>query len=174
MKHVISVKRKPIKWWLKDVQPDALIKNKNLANLPFAFKHITLKPDSRRDYEIHHGSHGHMWIMIDSGSRNLRYLGANHDNKFGIEPNQKRHSIVTKGIEAPFNDVDNPWAVDGDEQINYDLEFCRGRKKLNVDFKIEFVMENDPRLPLRIKDIIHKANRLAASEDHFVNGSRPS
>ncbi len=40
----------PIKMWLKDVEESALDQAKNLANLPFAFKHIALMPDCHSGY----------------------------------------------------------------------------------------------------------------------------
>lgn len=56
MKHVISTERKPIKLWLEDIEPGALAQAKNLANLPFAFKHIALMPDSHQGYGMPIGS----------------------------------------------------------------------------------------------------------------------
>lgn len=40
----------PIKMWLDDLEPGALKQAINLANLPFAFKHIALMPDSHSGY----------------------------------------------------------------------------------------------------------------------------
>lgn len=50
MEKVISTGRIPIKMWLKDVEETALDQAKNLANLPFAFKHICLMPDAHVGY----------------------------------------------------------------------------------------------------------------------------
>jgi len=51
MKKVFSAECKiPIKMWLDDVEENALIQAKNLANLPFAFKHIALMPDCHSGY----------------------------------------------------------------------------------------------------------------------------
>lgn len=50
MKKVISSERIPIKMWLEDIEPGALIQAQNLANLPFAFKHVALMPDSHIGY----------------------------------------------------------------------------------------------------------------------------
>jgi len=46
MNKVISTERIPIKLWLDDIEESALQQAKNLANLPFAFKHVALMPDS--------------------------------------------------------------------------------------------------------------------------------
>ncbi len=46
---VISSERIPIKMWLDDIEEGALEQAKNLANLPFATKHIALMPDCLTD-----------------------------------------------------------------------------------------------------------------------------
>jgi tRNA-splicing ligase RtcB len=50
MQKVISTERIPIKMWLDDIEEDALKQAINLANLPFAFKHICLMPDAHVGY----------------------------------------------------------------------------------------------------------------------------
>lgn len=47
---VISTEKLPIKMWLEDVEDGALAQAKNLANLPFAFKHIAIMPDCHQGY----------------------------------------------------------------------------------------------------------------------------
>ena len=46
----ISTEKIPIKLWLEDIEDGALEQAKNLANLPFAFKHIAIMPDSHQGY----------------------------------------------------------------------------------------------------------------------------
>jgi len=46
MKKVISTEKIPIKMWLDDIEEGALKQAKNLANLPFVFKHIAIMPDA--------------------------------------------------------------------------------------------------------------------------------
>ncbi len=50
MKNVVSTERVPIKLWLDDIEDGALEQAKNIANLPFVFKHIAIMPDSHRGY----------------------------------------------------------------------------------------------------------------------------
>ena len=50
MKKVISTERIPIKLWLNDIEESALSQIKNLANLPFTFKHIAVMPDAHTGY----------------------------------------------------------------------------------------------------------------------------
>lgn len=50
MEQVISTEKKPIKLWLNDIEDGALDQAKNLANLPFVFRHIAIMPDSHFGY----------------------------------------------------------------------------------------------------------------------------
>jgi tRNA-splicing ligase RtcB (3'-phosphate/5'-hydroxy nucleic acid ligase) len=47
---VITSEKKPIKLWLTEIEDTALAQAKNLANLPFTFKHISLMPDAHEGY----------------------------------------------------------------------------------------------------------------------------
>jgi len=50
MKQVITTEKLPIKLWLGDIEAGALTQAKNLANLPFLFKHVALMPDAHQGY----------------------------------------------------------------------------------------------------------------------------
>jgi len=47
---VISTEKVPIKMWLHEIEDGALQQAKNLANLPFTFKHVAIMPDSHQGY----------------------------------------------------------------------------------------------------------------------------
>lgn len=47
---VITTESKPIKMWLDSLEETALAQAKNLANLPFTFKHVALMPDCHAGY----------------------------------------------------------------------------------------------------------------------------
>ncbi|OGX10815.1 MAG: RNA-splicing ligase RtcB [Omnitrophica bacterium RIFOXYB12_FULL_50_7] len=47
---VCHTEKIPIKMWLEDIEEGAMSQLKNLANLPFAFKHIAVMPDSHQGY----------------------------------------------------------------------------------------------------------------------------
>lgn len=47
---VISTEKLPIKMWLEEIEDGALEQAKNLSNLPFAFRHIAIMPDSHQGY----------------------------------------------------------------------------------------------------------------------------
>ena len=50
MEKVISSERIPIKLWTDDIDSGALAQAKNLANLPFAFKWVSIMPDAHQGY----------------------------------------------------------------------------------------------------------------------------
>jgi tRNA-splicing ligase RtcB len=50
MQKVISTERLPIKLWVDDVEDGSLGQAQNLANLPFAFSHVCLMPDTHTGY----------------------------------------------------------------------------------------------------------------------------
>lgn len=50
MKQIITSEKKPIKMWLENIEPQALVQAKNLANLPFLFKHVALMSDCHLGY----------------------------------------------------------------------------------------------------------------------------
>lgn len=47
---VVSTERLPIKMWLDDLEEGALAQARNLANLPFAFRHVAVMPDGHQGY----------------------------------------------------------------------------------------------------------------------------
>ena len=47
---VIETEKKPIKLWIEHIEDGALSQAKNLANLPFIFKHIAIMPDCHQGY----------------------------------------------------------------------------------------------------------------------------
>lgn len=50
MKQIINSEKYPIKLWLDDIEESALEQTKNLANLPFVFKHVAIMPDSHAGF----------------------------------------------------------------------------------------------------------------------------
>jgi tRNA-splicing ligase RtcB len=50
MKKIIKTGKIPIKLWIEDIEEGALDQAQNMANLPFAFKHIAIMPDCHQGY----------------------------------------------------------------------------------------------------------------------------
>ena len=47
---IITTEKIPIKIWTDEIENGALEQAKNLANLPFAFKHIAIMPDTHQGF----------------------------------------------------------------------------------------------------------------------------
>uniref|UniRef100_A0A6M3M4S6 3'-phosphate/5'-hydroxy nucleic acid ligase n=1 Tax=viral metagenome TaxID=1070528 RepID=A0A6M3M4S6_9ZZZZ len=47
---IITTEKIPIKMWLDDIEDGAIEQAKNLANLPFLFKHVAIMPDAHQGY----------------------------------------------------------------------------------------------------------------------------
>jgi len=50
MKQIITSEKIPVKLWLDDIEEGALEQARNLANLPFVYKHIAIMPDAHFGY----------------------------------------------------------------------------------------------------------------------------
>ena len=50
MRQVVNTEKLSIKLWLDDIERGAMDQAKNLANLPFAFRHVALMPDCHQGY----------------------------------------------------------------------------------------------------------------------------
>jgi len=47
---IVGTERVPIKMWLESVEDEAMVQIKNIANLPFSFKHVAIMPDAHCGY----------------------------------------------------------------------------------------------------------------------------
>lgn len=50
MENIITTEKKPIKLWLSDIEDGVLQQAKDLANLPFVYKWISIMPDTHQGY----------------------------------------------------------------------------------------------------------------------------
>lgn len=50
LKRVISTEKIPVKLWLDDLEAGAEAQARNVANLPFAFRHVAIMPDGHQGY----------------------------------------------------------------------------------------------------------------------------
>lgn len=50
MKKTVKTEKHPIKLWLDDIESGALEQARNLANLPFVFRHVAIMPDAHQGY----------------------------------------------------------------------------------------------------------------------------
>lgn len=126
MKKVLSTERRPIKMWLNDLEDGALKQAKNLANLPFAFKHIPIMPDSHQGYGMPIGSilatkdvivPNAVGVDIGCGMCAMR----THLTDISKEELKKSLEIARKLIPVGFNwhetDQDEKWIPEGHEDL---------------------------------------------------------
>jgi tRNA-splicing ligase RtcB len=244
MNQVISTERIPIKLWLDDIEDGALNQARNMAHLPFAFKHIAIMPDSHEGYgmpiggvlatkgvivpnavgvdigcgmcalktnldiiskdhlkiimsgirelvplgfehhkdkqdialmpseenivkngmverqfesarkqigtlgggnhfiEIQHGSDGHIWIMIHSGSRNIGLKVADYYNKIAQNLNERWHSTVEKSTNLAFLPIETPEAKDYFNEMQYCVDFAFANRKLMMTNIVSVFMDH--------------------------------
>ena len=50
MPYTIHTESLPIKMWIHDIESEAMVQVKNLANFPFAFQHIAIMPDCHKGF----------------------------------------------------------------------------------------------------------------------------
>ncbi|MFO8142617.1 MAG: RtcB family protein [Marinobacter sp.] len=150
MKQVITTENIPIKLWLDDIEDGALVQAENLANLPFAFKHIALMPDTHLGYGMPIGGvlatenvivPNAVGVDIGCGVRAVKtgltmldqetikiIMGGSKENHGGIRSSipvgYKHHSKKQAGIWMPSFRKDSP-------QILYDF-YEAGRKQVGT------------------------------------------
>ncbi|MDH3392813.1 MAG: RtcB family protein, partial [Desulfobulbaceae bacterium] len=50
MPQIVTSEKLPIKLWLDDIEAGAMAQARNLANLPFVFRHVAVMPDAHLGY----------------------------------------------------------------------------------------------------------------------------
>lgn len=190
-KAVIETGALPIKLWLEADQLDqgALDQARDLASLPYAFRHIAIMPDSHQGYgmpivdqeydkalyqigtlgggnhfiEIQQGSDGHVWIMVHSGSRNLGFTVANHYHDVAKRLNEASGDAVPEGL-AHLPETSEAFALYRDE-MNYCIEFALANRQLMMERVKAAFTEVLP--DVTFSHFINKPHNFAAEEEHF-------
>ena len=130
MRQVITTERVPIKMWLDDIEDGALKQAKNLANLPFVFKHIAIMPDSHQGYGMPIGG-----VMATKGVVVPNAVGVDigcgmctvKTNLTSINNDSVRFVIerIKKYIPVGFNKHKVSQSMEFEESINMDIpEIC--------------------------------------------------
>lgn len=266
MKKIISSENRPIKMWLDNIEDNALSQAKNLANLPFTYKHVALMPDAHSGYgmpiggvlatkgviipnavgvdigcgmcamrtnledadsetlkkimsrirktiplgfnwhkeaqedkympkveklpviverhyqkasqqigslgggnhfiEIQHGSDGHLWVMIHSGSRNLGKQVADYYNKKAKQLNERWHSSVPASYDLAFLPIETEEAHAYMEEMNYCVDFALANRKLMME-RIQDAFQEVYKGNIEFNDFINIAHNYAAWENHY-------
>lgn len=101
MKKVIDTERIPIKLWLDEIDENTLQQAKNLANLPFAFKHISLMPDAHSGYGMPIGG-----VMAAEGVIIPNAVGVDIGcGMCAVKTNLKLTPRIRKQLEVILDDI---------------------------------------------------------------------
>ena len=138
-----------------------VVKNQYLS----ALKQIGTLGGGNHFIEIQHGSDGHVWVMIHSGSRNLGLRVAEHYNKAAIQLNEKYFSVVPKNWELAFLPVETQEAHLYMSEMKYCVEFALANRKLMMSRIMEAFREVMGEI--EIGELINKSHNFAAWEHHF-------
>jgi tRNA-splicing ligase RtcB (3'-phosphate/5'-hydroxy nucleic acid ligase) len=84
--------------------------------------------------EIQHGSDGHIWIMVHSGSRNLGKQVADHYDLVAKKLNAQWGKALPKGYDLAFLPLDSSPAQDYLTEMDFCLAFARANRALMMEF----------------------------------------
>lgn len=126
MEKEITSEKLPVKLWLKELEEGALQQAKNLANLPFAFRHIAIMPDSHQGYGMPIGGvmaspnvivPNAVGVDIGCGMCSLR----TELQEIGTEDLKSVMSLVRKTVPVGFNhhdkEQDPSWMPDREGEM---------------------------------------------------------
>ncbi len=117
MIQIITTEKIPIKIWANDIEEGALNQAKNIANLPFAFRHVAIMPDCHEGYGMPIGgvlaTHGYIVpnaVGVDIGcgmcavKTNLSSI--EHDRLKGLLGEIRKHIPVGHKWNKEMQDLD--------------------------------------------------------------------
>ncbi len=115
--------------------------------------------------EIQHGSDGHIWIMVHSGSRNIGYQVANYYNKLAIKLNSKWKSDIPKQWQLAYLPLNSKDGIRYKKEMEYCVHFALvNREQMLERIKDMFLTFCSP---VSFGDTINIAHNYAAEERHF-------
>jgi len=158
-KNVITTERIPIKLWLDDIEDGALAQAKNLANLPFAYKHIAIMPDAHQGYGMCIGG-----VMATEGIVSPNCVGV--DIGCGMCAIKSDINITKKykGVTLIADSIIKGWLSDIREQIPV------GLGKHNKTAQESGIFKFAPDIPIIQKELTSARKQLGSlgSGNHFI------
>jgi tRNA-splicing ligase RtcB len=152
---------------LTDQQSEDLIITKEFSN---ALTQIGTLGGGNHFIEIQHGSDGHIWIMVHSGSRNFGLKIATHYNDIAKELNKKWKSEVPPSWDLAFLPLDSEEGQRYLDEMTYATKFAFANRKLMMD-RITNIFINELMVKqggsVRFDPMINIAHNYAAMENHF-------
>jgi tRNA-splicing ligase RtcB len=116
--------------------------------------------------EIQKGSDNHVWIMIHSGSRNIRLKVAEHYNKLAIRLNAQWHSSVDKKQDLAFLPIETQEAKDYFSEMQYCVDFALANRMLMME-RIKSAFYSVIGRDFSALEFINIAHNYARWESHF-------
>lgn len=154
MKKVLTTERIPVKLWLDDIEAGALGQAMDLANLPFAYKHVAIMPDSHQGYGMPIGGV-------------LATKGAIIPNAVGVDIGCGMCAVKTN-LKAFHLDEDNLKRVMGQIREDVPVGFSHQSKKQNVDtIPVAETLHKDSRIFELIDDSYYQVGTLGGG-NHFI------
>ena len=150
MEKVVQTEKGLIKLWLNDIEEGAMQQARNLANLPFTFKHVALMPDAHSGYGMPIGG-----VLATEGTI--------IPNAVGVDIGCGMCAVQTSLNELPKNDLKSIMG--------------KVRDKVPVGFKSHKNRQDEALLPQRdgLKPIVKKHFKNAAFQlgtlgggNHFI------
>jgi tRNA-splicing ligase RtcB len=145
MEKVVQTEKGLIKLWLNDIEEGAMQQAKNLANLPFTFKHVALMPDAHSGYGMPIGG-----VLATEGTI--------IPNAVGVDIGCGMCAVQTSLNELPKNDLKSIMG--------------KVRDKVPVGFKSHKNKQDEALLPQRddLKPIVKKHFKNAAFQIGTLGG----
>lgn len=116
--------------------------------------------------EIQHGSDGHVWVMIHSGSRNLGKQVADHYNRLAKKLNAQWSRVVDPKADLAWLPADREEAVRYMEEMNYCIDFALANRKQMMQVVRE-IIEQVADGGVTFDPLINIAHNYAALEHHY-------
>lgn len=116
--------------------------------------------------EVQHGSDGHIWIMVHSGSRNIGKQVADHYNRLAVSLNEKWESPVPRSHQLAHLPIDSQEGRQYMREMNYCVDFAFANRQLMLERILE-VFSGHFGSRFQCAPLINIAHNYAALEHHF-------
>jgi tRNA-splicing ligase RtcB len=152
--------KKPQEWAGFNSAPNITIISQELES---ARHQISSLGSGNHFCSIEHGSDGHIWLMVHSGSRNIGLKVANYYNNIAKRLNQKNKMIPKEYDLAPLS-LDTPEGNEYFQAMNYCMKFAKANRELLAEKLFSAFSEVTGAKITRTIDCHHN---YAGIEEHF-------
>ncbi|MFV0438334.1 MAG: RtcB family protein [Desulfopila sp.] len=115
--------------------------------------------------EIQRDHHGHIWLMIHSGSRNLGHKVASHYHHLAEERNTRLPRPIPSAWQLAALTASEAEGISYLAEMQYCVDFAHANRAVMMERVIDAVQHHCT--PVHIAELIDVAHNYAASEFHF-------